>query len=121
MGGLVLPLAHNSLSAEGEERLGLDEVPSNGAIRVLESHYEGQCNCRRKVGGGRPDPGWHLGDLQGSIGGVVFSELRVKHSGRGDPCLRAGVAAEWNAVDKNLAPFDIGMRQHAGRARQRKP
>jgi len=121
MGGLVLPLAHNGLSAEGEEALGLDEVPSDGAVRVLESHYEGRRNRRRKVGGGHPDPGRHLGDLQGSVGGVVFSELCMKHSGRGDPRLRVGGRAERNAVDKNLTPFDIGARRQAGRARQRKP
>jgi len=50
----------------------------------------------------------------------MFSELRMKHSGRGDPHLRSGGRVERNAVDKNLTPFDVGMHRHAGGARQRK-
>jgi len=62
MGGLVLPLANNGLGAEDEERLGLKEVPSEGAVRVLKCHNEGQLLSRGEVGVGCPYPGGHLGN-----------------------------------------------------------
>jgi len=63
MGGFVLLLTYNGLGTKDEEGLGLDEVPSEGAIGVLEHYNEGQLLSRGQVGVGCPYPGWHLGDL----------------------------------------------------------
>jgi len=114
MGGLVLPLPNNGLGAEDKKGLGLEEVPSQRAIQVLKCHNKGQLLSRREVGVGRPDLGQHLGDLQSSVEGVVRSKRHVECCRGVDPTSRGGVQMEGDAIDKDLAPFDIGMDHHVG-------